>query len=204
MKKSISIFALVLFSYLVSTAQRADSVTLAVNGVDNPELLDYYRFEEIDYFKMKIYGEDIEDKYFVLSSSQYWNGELIQVDTIANTKFFQLKNASDTIGIRVMTKKMGDDSVKFQFHLPRFSTDRKFPTTEKDTYSLRDITSRGLETFPAADPINLLVYSMPYEDPDQPGYLFYCELSREGTPPEQWGKKFGVEHYIIFKLHLID
>ncbi|MEM0940603.1 MAG: hypothetical protein AAGI25_12560 [Bacteroidota bacterium] len=203
-KKSIPIFVVLIFSYLISFAQKTDSVTLEVNTVESRELLDYYRFEGIDYFNMQASGENIKDQYFILSSMTYWNGKLTKVDTFANTKIYRMKNGTDTLGIRVMSKKTDSDTIKFQFNLPRFSTTRKFPTTQKNTYSLRDITSNDANTFVANDPINLLVYSLPYEDPERPGYLFYCELSREGTPPEQWGEKFGIEHYIIFKLQLID
>jgi len=201
---SIVIFGILIFSCLISFAQKTDSVTLEVNTVESRELLDYYRFEGIDYFKMQAYGQNIKDQYFILYSMAYWNGKLTKVDTIANTKMYQMKNRTDTLGIRVISKKTDSDTIKFQFHLPRFSTTRKYPAIEKNTYSLRDITTNGNETFVAADPITLLVYSLPYEDPERPGYLFYCELSREGTPPEKWGEKFGVEHYIIFKLLLID
>lgn len=203
-KKSISIFAIIVFSCSVSLAQGSDSVTLEVNTVESRELLDYYRFEGIDYYKMQVSGESIGDQYFILSSMEYWNGKLSKVDTIANTKMYRMKNGTDTLGIRVLSKKTDSDTIKFQFYLPRFSTTRKFPTIHKNTYSLRDITSNGKEIFVATDPIKVLVYSLPYEDPERPGYLFYCELSREGTPPEKWGEKFGVEHYIVFKLQLID
>ncbi len=153
---------------------------------------------------MQVSGQSIEDQYFILSSMEYWDGELTKIDTIANTKMYRMKNGSDTLEIRVMSKKIDSDTIKFQFHLPRFSTNKEFTTTTKNTYSLRDITSNRQGTFGANNPINLLVYSLPYEDPERPGYLFYCKLSREGVPPEKWGKKFGVEHYIIFKLHLIN
>lgn len=203
-KKSFTILGILSFCCLMSLAQGTDSVTLEVNMVESRELLDYYRFEGIDYYNMQVSGESIVDQYFILSSMEYWNGKLTKVDTIANSKMFRMKNGADTLGIRVMSKMTDSDTIKFQFHLPRFSTTRKFLTTQKNTYKLRDITSDSEETFVITDPINLLVYSLPYEDSERPGYLFYCELSREGTPPEKWGEKFGVEHYIVFKLQLID
>lgn len=203
MKGRILILGILFFTTFLAFCQEKDSVTLEVNSVESRELLEFYRFERIDYFKMQLKGEGIKDQFFILSSSEYWNGEITKADTIVNTKNFGLKNGADSITIRVMSKKTDSDTIKFQFSLPRFSTTRKFPTTTKNTYSLRDITSNGEETFAANEPIDMLVFSLPYEDPARPGYLFYCELSREGTPPEKWGEKFGVEHYIVFKLQLI-
>ena len=202
--QSVAVFGILTFCCSISLAQETDSVTLEVNTVESRELLDYYRFEGIHYYKMQVSGESINDKYFILSSMEYWNGKLTKLDTIANTKLYRMKNGTDTLGIRVMSKKTDSDTIKFQFHLPRFSTTRKYPTSQKDTYSLRDITSNRKATFAATESINLLVYSLPYEDPERPGYLFYCELSREGVPPEKWGEKFGVLHYIVFQLQLID
>ena len=153
---------------------------------------------------MKITGEGIANQYFMLTSNEFWEGKSVKIDTITNTKTFRMKNERDTLRIRVMSKKTCSDTVKFQFNFPRYSISRNFKTTSKDTYSLRDITANKEQTFAANEPINLLVYSLPYEDPNYPGYLFYCELSREGIPPEQWGEKFGVKHYIIFKIELIN
>jgi len=204
MKKGFALtLGLLFFNILLAYSQELDSLTLEVNTVESRELLDFYRFEEINYFKTRLYGEGIGNQYFVLTSSEYWSGEPVKVDTIANTKLFGMKNGSDTIAIRVMSKKINPDTVKFQFHLPRFSTTKKFPTTTNETYSLRDITSNQQQKFATTQSIDILVYSLPYEDPERPGYLFYCELSRNGIPPEKWGEKFGVEHYIVFKLQLI-
>lgn len=203
MKEKILVLGVLVFVAFMALGQKTDSVTLQVNTVKSRELLEYYRFERIDYYEMQLKGRGIKDQYFVLTSSEYWNGKMTKTDTIANTMDIGLKNGTDSITIHVMSKKVDSDSIRFQFSLPRFSTYRKFHTTLRDEYSLRDITSNRMETFVASEPINILVYSLPYEDPNRPGFLFYCELSREGIPPEKWGEKFGVEHYIVFKLQLI-
>ncbi|MEM7109069.1 MAG: hypothetical protein AAF519_12650 [Bacteroidota bacterium] len=202
--KAITTLGILLLSSLTLLSQSTDSVTLSVNSVESRELLDLHRFEGFNYFKMQLSGQNIKDQFFMMTSTEYWNGRLPKVDTIANTKDLQLKNGSDTLEIRVMSKKVNSDTVKFQFHCPRFSTMKKFSTTARNTYSLRDITSNGQETFAASSPINLLVYSLPYEDPEKPGYFFYCELSREGIAPEKWGEEFGIMHYIVFQFQLID
>ena len=203
-KELILITGIIILNFLILPAQNLDSVKLKVGGVESRELLEYYRFEGIHYFDLRIIGTGIKNQYFVLTCNEFWGSKSMKMDTIANTKTFQMKNGKDTLGIRVMSKKISSDTTKFQFNLPGFSTIRKFKTTQKDTYSLRDITSKGEQTFAPDEPINLLVYSLPYEDPEKPGYLYYCELSREGVPPEKWGEKFGVQHHIIFKIQLID
>lgn len=205
MKFKVLLFtSIFLLPFSLVFGQNIDSIKLKVNGVESRELLDFYRFSAIDYFKLELSGNDIKEKYFLFTSNEYWNGSMTKVDTIANTKKHGFKNKKDTLEIRVMSKKTSSDSVRFLFHFPSFSTPREYQTTVKDTYSLRDITSRGEQIFSKQDVIDMLVYSLPYEDPSRPGYLFYCELSREGIPPERWGEKFGVEHYIVFKFNLLD
>ncbi len=195
---------ILLLSSLTSFGQIEDSVTLTVITVESKELRDFYRFEGIDYFKMTIVGENVKGRHFILSSNEFWDGKSVRLDTIANTEILKRRNRTDTLHLRVMSRKTGEDTTKFQFHLPGFSVQRKFRTIPRDIYSLRDITSTGEKVIPAATPITLLVYSLPYEDPEHPGSLFYCELSREGIPPERWGEEFGVQHYIIFKIEFID
>jgi len=179
-------------------------ISLKIEGVKSQELVDYYNFEGIDYFKLTITGSRIGNQYFILTSEEFWNGKLINQDTIANTKLFNFQNGNDTLKIRVMSKKLNADTVKFQFSLPRFSTHRKYKTIPRNFYSLRDITNGRIQTFDRKNPIILWAYSLPYEDPKTPGVMRYCELSKDGIPPENWGNKFGVKHYIIFKIRLID
>lgn len=180
-------------------------VSLRVESdVKTKELSDYFRFERINYFNISIIGSKIDKQYFILTSEEFWNSELVLKDTLANTKSYNLKNGSDTLDIRVMSRNINSDSVRFQFYLPKFSSIKQYKVIPKDIYSLRDITSGQVQTFDKTKPIILLVHSLPYEDPKKPGHLFYCKLSVDGIPPENWGEKFGVKHYIIFKLHLID
>ena len=81
-----------------------------------------------------------------------------------------------------------------------FSTTRKYKTTEANNYSTRDL-SNGEETkIQIGKTFPLIAYSLPYKDPKYPGYLFYCELTKEGFPPEKWGEKFNLEHYIVFEM----
>ncbi|MEN8118959.1 MAG: hypothetical protein ABFS35_01345 [Bacteroidota bacterium] len=184
-------------------SQQGDSLKIDITGVESTELLDFYRFENINYFKINISGKEIKNKYFLLTSNEYWKDKKVKTDTIVYTKRFQLQNEIDTVKIRIMSKKEKSDTVKFQFHLPRFSIIKKFGTTNKDMYSLR-VTSNREKLFAKNAPINFLVYSLPYKVPNSPGRFSYCALTREGTPPDEWGAKFGVEHYIVFKFTLIE
>jgi hypothetical protein len=190
---------------LTDNTSNSSHITLKIeSGVKSKELIDFYQFERINYYNLIISGSKIGNQYFILTSEEFWNSKLTQKDTLANTKLYNFKNGSDTLEFRVMSKSIYTDTVKFQFYLPRFSTFKKYKTLPRDIYSLRDITSGQIQTFDRTNPIIFLAYSLPYEDPKKPGHMFYCQLSKDGIPPEKWGEKFGVKHYIIFKIHLID
>ena len=205
MRKGFIICLGILFCVQVtSLCQHKDSITIKVNDIESKELLDLLRFENVNYYKMNVFGKDIKNKYMILTATEFWDGKSNAADTLIDLKKYQRKNGSDTLGIRVMAKKTYSDTVKFDFNLPMVTVIKKFKTKTRDHYSLRNITSGEKQTFSSVEPLNLLVYSLPYEDPAFPDYLQYCELSRDGTPPEKWGDKFGVKHYVVFKLHLVN
>ena len=194
----------ILLNFVSVSAQRSDSLLLKISSVESKDLIDLYAFENIAYFKLSFSGLDIHKQYFVVTSEEFRSGKPPKRDTIMNSKFLREKSGSDTFQIRVMSKGINKDTVKFQFGFPRFAIIKTFTKMRKENYALIYATANRQQFFERGKPVNLLVYSLPYEDPKRPGYLFYCELSREGIPPEQWGEKFKVPHYIVFKIHFID
>jgi hypothetical protein len=186
-------------------SQASRNYTMIVRtGIESRELLDLLSFEDIGYLKIKITGKDIKGMFYRITSNEYWNKELTKSDTIIDTKKFSLKNDSDTLNFRIISKKFNSDTVKFQIFQPRLASLRKFKTTPQNTYSLRDPSNGKNINFQNKDKITFLSYSLPYEDPAMPGYLFYCALSSDGVHPRDWGNKYGVKHYITFDIEIFD
>ena len=191
----------ILFTTL-SFGQKPDSLSLKIDyGVKSEEFQDYLLMKYIDFYKVKISDENLKEKSFTIISKEYWGKKMTKVDTILNLSKSPRKITSDSLAFNVITEKVNADSLQIYFSFKGlFSITRKFKTTEANNYSTRDL-SNGKETkFGYGKSFPLLVYSLPYKDPKYPGYLFYCELSKEGIPPEQWGEKFNLEHYIIFEM----
>jgi len=44
----------------------------------------------------------------------------------------------------------------------------------------------------------LLAYILPYERED--GSKSWCEVGTSGKDVENWGKKFGIKHYLLFEM----
>jgi hypothetical protein len=190
----------VLFSTLCF-AQKNNSIKIRADyGPTSNELLDYYRFEGIHYFRMNAKGETLADKKFIIISKEYWNKKVTKVDTCVNTARFGITTDTNDFSFTAMSKKEDKDSVKFVFGFPRFITTKYFKAIKGASYSLRDpFNGKDYECNPN-EAIMLLVYSLPYKDPKNPEWSSYCELSSKGVPPAEWGEKYGVEHYITFEL----
>ena len=203
----IFFFSLLSFVLLISQngfGQGKDSVNLKVDwGTESKELQDYYRFQNIDYFKVAFKGDQLKNSFYLLVSKEYWDGKLSKTDTVVNSRGMEMKIGENEFKFRVMAQKAEEDTVKFQFFFSNFSITKKFKASKQDTYSLRDISNNKSVNVAVKMPLTLFAYSLPYQDPKRPGWLMYCELSREGIPPEKWGEKFGVKHYIIFELKFL-
>lgn len=189
---------------LKGAAQAIDSTRFGIGyGPSSADLKDLFLFEGIDYFNISFSDPKLQGKRFVLTSKEYQDKQLVRVDTV--TKKVQYGSADSTLAFRVIARKTKADTVAFTFFFPQFLINRHYHTTSSNAYSLRS-PAKGGSTKPVPAPIGkgfpLLAYSLPYADPQQPGFLFYCQLSEEGVPPEKWGETYGVPHYIVFELNI--
>jgi len=186
-----------------------ESTTLTLNyGSKVTELMELFRMQNIDYFKITSKDMHLKDYYFLFTVKEYHGEKLTRTDTLLtqDTREWVSYDKKDTaLTFQIMAQPKERDSIKFAFNLSKVGFQKVFKKEPVNTYSLRDaINSNGQAVkVPLGKAFPLLVYSLPYEDPKQPGYLFYCALTADGTPPEQWGKKFGVRHLIIIELSIL-
>ena len=201
MKKFSASTLLIVLISCCTYAQQLDSASVLVKwGAESKELIDYYRFEGIQYFNISINGENLKNRSYAIIAKEYWNKKLTKSDTLVNTKRMGFKINADSLEFRLIAKKTSSDTVNTMFFLPNFGTTRKFRTTNSNFYALLDPSNGKSVKYNIHKPIALFSYTLPYEDPKLPGVLQYCELSRKGLPVEQWGEKFNIEHYIVFEM----
>lgn len=193
-----------------SYAQRIDSTQLKLDyGSKHAEVNELFSLQNIDYFRITSRDTTLKNQYFLFTTKEYWNKKLVKVDTLMIGEDAEAASISekDTLLVfSLMTRPKGKKTIDFSYNLSRFGTVRTYKKKNKENYSLRDaLNSHGeYVSVPLNNSFPLFVYSLPYEDPRYPGYLFYCELTANGVPPEQWGKKYGVEHYIIVEVSILD
>jgi len=87
------------------------------------------------------------------------------------------------------------------FIFPGFSMQRSFDAApSKHLYSLRPVfglNTEETEFFEFDKKFYLLVYMLPYEVGTSGQY---CTVTNSGEDIENWGKEFGIKHYLVFEM----
>ena len=174
-------------------------VKVTFDYVENQELMDFFRFEKIEYLKLSFSDKDLRNKTYQLSVKEIWDGEITKERPIVNSKtmpFEQLKTVGDTIfNVRIISKLTNDNKLRMDFHFPSFSTQTSFDATSSNIYSLRSVKGEGAFEYEKNNYI--LVYILPYEKDNA---QYYCAVESSGYELEAWGKEFGIKHYLVFEM----
>ncbi len=210
MKKIVIIFILVFQFFKFSHAQNLDSTLIKLDyGSKIREVQDFFNLEQIDYFAITSQDTSLKNYYFLFTSKEYRGKKSDPSKNIIRSneaKAVSFGNGDTALVFSIMTKARGVEEIEFCYNLVKFRTSKFYKKTKSDAYSLRDaVNSHGkFVSVPLNKAFPLLVYSLPYEDPKRPGYLFYCELTAGGVAPEQWGERYGVKHYIVIELAILS
>lgn len=172
-------------------------------GFENKELYDVFAFQGITQNRIEFVGKGLKGKQVLISFEEYKEGKIICKDKITSglpENFYQA--TSDTFKLKLLCQSKGD-STQIAFYFKRFSTNTVLQTPQSNNaYSMRFVLpSAGKTVIPIpldAKKHAILSYSLPYEIPEEPGAAYYCALTAEGIPPEQWWEKYHVKHYTIF------
>lgn len=203
MEKNLFTFTLILSS-LLSFSQpspKNDITLISKYSSDNPEIRDILQFEGIEYLKLKFTGKDLADKSFHLSVQEIWDGEIRTDSTIINSaeiEFEQFQQINDTVfNLKIISKLTVEHRLKMVFKFPRFSISKTFDAIDSDDYSLRSLSKSGGTDIKYGKKFYLLAYLLPYE---KDGAKYWCAVESSGIDIENWGKEFGIKHYLVFEM----
>ena len=188
--------------------QIRDSTALRINyGSEIYEVQELFRLEQFDFFKISLNDKNLIDKYIILKTKEYWQGKLTKENFLVPAEYvkeFMNIPSFDTSFIFTLMTKPYVDSITFSYNYQGNLT-RKYKRNSSSEYSLREaINSNGEYVLvPVNKYFPLFVYSMPYVDPKQPNYRFYCKLTANGVQPEDWWKVYKVEHYVIVEIKIV-
>lgn len=203
MKKVIWIFVLLSIINL-SFGQELDAELKMISDTysENSEITDILKFEGINYLKIKFIGKKLKNKTYHLTVKEVWDGKITSEKTIVNSNdapYDALKKINDSIlNIKVISKLTNDNKLKMTFILPHFSINHEFNATESDDYSLRNVAQESKMDIVYNKKFYLLTYILPYDKGN--GTKSWCDVGTDGKDIENWGKKFGIKHYLIFEM----
>jgi len=182
---------------LISIIGFSQDIKMTTERVKNNELQDLLSFENIDYYNVTFSGKSLIGKNYLLISKEIWNGIITKTDTIVNSSKNEriTKITKDSFSFKVISKKTFDNFLKIHFRFPQFGMTKRYRAIDSDDYSLRDFGT-GLEIKNGQN-FYALAYILPYE---KDGWKMWCAVESSGKDIENWGKEFGIEHYLIFEM----
>ena len=199
------IYSITVFLFLFIPFTLWGQIKVISEKVENQELVDFFRFERIQYEKLSFTSKELKGKTFRLSVKEIWDGEVTKDST-----FFDSRNAdnnlppgytftvsiNDTIStMRVISKMTEDCKLKMQFSFAGCSLTKNFDAISSNDYSLRKAIERKTVEF--GRKFYAFVYMLPYEKDNM---KHYCAVETSGKEIETWGKEFGIKHYLIFEM----
>lgn len=211
--KKLPLILLLLINYAFAQVKDATIITkisvpqaglkmTSTYGFKETEMLDWMRFERIDYYQIKFVGADLKTKNYTISVKEIWNGKARSESTVISSKDLK-ENGLDLVGDTVLTMKVmgkltADKKLKLSFMFPRFSTTKEYKALNSSEYSLRNLADESKLPIGYGEKFNFMAYILPYERKD--GSKSWCEVGGSGKDIENWGKKFGIKHYLLFDL----
>ena len=163
---------------------------------ENKDLKDLFIFEKIDYYKLTFVGKELKGKYFSIVVREFWDGALTRIDTLTNTaKHERLKLSKKKLKINVMGRRTPDNKLTLFFRFPWFGTIKSYDAIESYDYSLRAIGTK-MKIMPS-ESFYMMAYILPYVEG---GSKHWCTVDSSGNDVENWGKKFGIAHYLTFEM----
>lgn len=207
MNQPISFFTLLLlgFTFLTNAQNKpTGSIVMTTKPLsEQRELLDLFRFQNIDYYQVTVKGA-IKGKYYSITAKEIWNGKITNTDTIFNSARGELafigKHQTDSLNFSVMSSKAGRKKLKLNFSLDRVGLYKEYKSTATNNYSLRDV---GIQmVIEPGKPFYAFAYILPYKL-DSSGSS-WCAVESSGKDIEKWGQEFGIKHYLLFEMNFFE
>lgn len=204
MEKAIYSFPLILFIPLLTFGQSTSSASIMM--VDNDAEIDtdlryITNFLDIEYKKINFVGENLDGKSFRIVATEIWNGEIVDSTTVIDTSEFPVSHLQKISGeeyeIRVISKLTDESKLRMMFRFPNSSITKEFNAVETNEYSLRQADLVNKREIVPGETFFLLNYILPYEENE---VKHYCSVGQSGSDVFSWGRKFDLEHYIVFTM----
>ncbi len=183
MKRILALLGCVLTILLASDEKNQGTIDMKAHSSDVMELRDILNFEGIDYYKLYFTGSKLKDKNYCILAKEIQKNEIINIDTLVDTRKNRMKINGDTLKFRIIAKKTAENKLRTFFRFPRYGVENKTAADNKD-YSFRILRLKpGIKP---DRPFYAFAFIPPYET--QWGKS-YCKVTNSNVQPEKWGGK---------------
>ena len=152
--------------------------------------------------KLKFEDKGLKGKSYKITVKEIWDGKVKSESTVFDSKNLGLPEfetlSEAELKFRLISKRTSDNKLKMTFIFPRFSITKQYDALKSDDYSLRNIAHESNLELKYNEEFYLFAYILPYERED--GSKSWCEVGTAGKDLENWGKRFGIEHYLLFEM----
>ncbi len=168
---------------------------------ENKDISDLMFFQGVEFYKIKFTGADLKGSTFKIIAKEIWNGKLKKETVVANSAKIDIpgfETLKDSIfNFKVISKLTKENKLKMSFKFPRYGRTMEFDAIKSEDYSLRNIAETFKNDIIKGEKFYLIAYILPYE---KDGAKYWCAVESSGKDIENWGKKFGIKHYLVFEM----
>ena len=168
---------------------------------ENKDISDLMFFQGIEFYKLKFEGVHLKGATFKLTAKEIWDGKIGKETIVTNSAEIDIpgfEQIQDTVfAMKIISELTPDNDLKMSFNFPRYGRDMKFKATKSEDYSLRNIPESTGDPIVMNEAFYLFAYILPYE---KDGAKYWCAVEGSGKEIEQWGKEFGIKHYLLFEM----
>lgn len=201
-KTWLTLAFMVSFVYSLYAQQKNDLKMTSKFGSENRDLFDILRFENIDYYKINFDGQELKNKTYKITVKEIWDGNVKSESTVFDSKEMaeiSLDKVNDTtLNLKVISTLTPKNKIKISFVFDRFSNTKEYDAIESDDYSLRNLAEESKLPIGYGKKFYFMAVILPYQRAD--GSKSWCEVGSSGKDIENWGKKFGIKHYLLFEM----
>ncbi|MBY0542976.1 MAG: hypothetical protein K2P75_06210 [Sphingobacteriaceae bacterium] len=201
-KTWLTLAFMVSFVYSLYAQQKNDLKMTSKFGSENRDLFDILRFENIDYYKINFDGQELKNKTYKITVKEIWDGNVKSESTVFDSKEMaeiSLDKVNDTtLNLKVISTLTPKNKIKISFVFDRFSNTKEYDAIESDDYSLRNLADESKLPIGYGKKFYFMAVILPYQRAD--GSKSWCEVGSSGKDIENWGKKFGIKHYLLFEM----
>lgn len=198
----ILLSGLMAYASLFSPAQAQSNIRFSTSeGVDNEDLMNVLRFQDIHLHKLTFNGNHLWGKDFKLYIRDFQNGQLASRHLLFDSRedeFFKIKE--EQLQFSLLAQHRHRQSVKFDIRFLGFGVSKEFEVLghQKDFVLKTVATEEIARAFPIGQATPLVGFFMPYKTKN--GSVRYPDPSLDQTNIEQLGKRYGIARYFVIDI----